>query len=163
MCCSLWDWWTYNSGPVHTCRAGHYDEFEICVFSDSIFLSLTFSFLRGVVQSITLERYLFLPFLAGFRGPSSEKLTGPVQFPVSSPLSRLNCCALVRKWVSLFGIFFVLIVQTSNAYNQTHVFTHKTHTFAITDIHIYIKGDQLFGSRKTVNVWHQTWLEWIFS
>lgn len=70
---------------------------QTCSLSLYLSLSLTLSCLRGVVQSVTLERYLFLPFLAGFRDPSSEKLTGPVQFPVSSPLSRLNCCELVRK------------------------------------------------------------------
>lgn len=82
---------------THAGLGRHYDGIETCVLFHSIFLSLTLSLLRGVVQSVTLERYLFLPFLAGFRDPSSEKLTGPVQFPVSSPLSRLNCCALVRK------------------------------------------------------------------
>lgn len=77
---------------------------QTCSLSLYLSLSLTLSCLRGVVQSVTLERYLFLPFLAGFRDPSSEKLTGPVQFPVSSPLSRLNCCELVRKWGSLYGV-----------------------------------------------------------
>lgn len=107
----------------------------MCVFFDSIFLSLTLSFLRGVVQAITLERYLFLPFLAGLRGPSSEKLTGPVQFPVSSPLSRLNCCALVRKWVSLFGISCpycanVMRIQPNpcvHSHTRTHRRTHIHH------------------------------------
>lgn len=77
---------------------------QTCSLSLYLSLSLTLSCLRGVVQSVTLERYLFLPFLAGLTDPSSEKLTGPVQFPVSSPLSRLNCCELVRKWGSLYGV-----------------------------------------------------------
>lgn len=85
-------WVVTREGGFETC-----DLSFTLPFSLSRSLSHAHSFVRGVVQSVALERYLFLPFLAGFRDPSSEKLTGPVQFPVSSPLSRLNCCALVRK------------------------------------------------------------------
>lgn len=88
----------------------------ILSFILSLSLSHTLSFLRGVMQ----QRYLFLPFLAGFTAPSSEKLTGPVQFPVSSPLSRLNCCALVRKWVSLFGIYCPYCANVKHTITQTH-------------------------------------------
>lgn len=115
----------YISGPVHTCRAGSSATY-VFLFHSSFFLSHSL-LLRGVVQSFTLEKYLFLPFLAGFRDPSSEKLTGPVQFPVSSPLSRLNCCALVRKWVSLFEIYCPCSANTNTA-NAHHRNVTHTHT-----------------------------------
>lgn len=105
----------------------------LLMFSLSVFLSLTLSFLRGVVQSVTLERYLFLPFLAGRTGPSSEKLTGPVQFPVSSPLSRLNCCALVRKWVSLFGIYCPYCANVKHI-QQSSCVDLRSHTHSHTQI-----------------------------
>lgn len=147
ICClcslySIWGaWWAYQRPSPHM-QGWVVTKMDLkLVFSLtpslSFSLSHTLSFVRGVVQSVRLERYLFLPFLAGFRDPSSEKLTGPVQFPVSSPLSRLNCCALVRKWVSLFLGFIVLTVQMSNTYNQAHVFTHKAQICTFTHSYTY--------------------------
>lgn len=155
---SIWGESWGISGPVHACRAGSSLEMvdlkfvishSLCLsVSLSLSLSHTLSFVRGVVQSVALERYLFLPFLAGFRDPSSEKLTGPVQFPVSSPLSRLNCCALVRKWVSLFGIYFphcanvkhILPIAYVQSQNPEKVVPLHTHTCTYRG-----RGDQLFG------------------
>lgn len=95
---------TSAAQSTHAGLGCHWAELE----TFSLYLTI---FLICVVQSFRLDMYLFLPFLAGFRDPSSEKLTGPVQFPVSSPLRRLNCCALVRKWVSLFGIYCSLLCK----------------------------------------------------
>lgn len=136
-------WVVTREGGFETC-----DLSFTLPFSLSRSLSHTLSFVRGVVQSVALERYLFLPFLAGFRDPSSEKLTGPVQFPVSSPLSRLNCCALVRKWVSLFGIYFphcanvkhILPIAYVQSQNPEKVVPLHTHTCTYRG-----RGDQLFG------------------
>lgn len=167
------DWWALTAAQsTHAGLGRYYDGFKtLCSLSLSISLSLTLSFLRGVVQSVTLEMYLFLPFLAGFRDPSSEKLTGPVQFPVSSPLSRLNCCALVRKWVSLFGICCPSCAKMSNTYNQAHVFTHKRIAHSYAHIHIYIKAGGSAFWKNSQNVTADTvrmdfqlitlWFEWL--
>ena len=151
-------------GPVHTCRAGLSLGWigNLCSLSlslsFSLFLSLSLSlsvththththkhslsFLKDIVQSVTLERYLFLPFLAGFRDPSSEKLMWPVQFPVSSPLSRLNCCALVRKSISLFGIYC-----PCSAHTHTHECINCTSSCSLIYMNT-VKGAPAFTLQK---------------
>lgn len=125
--------------PTHAGLGCHSNRFEIHLLvlspTQTHTCMHTLSFLRD--KSVRLRRYLFLPYLAGLRDPPSEKLTGPVQFPASSPLSRLNCCELVRKSVSLFGIYWL---YSSHTWEKVPLMNHKWHFHP----HLYIRGTIVF-------------------
>lgn len=90
---------------THAGLGRHYDGFETCVFFHSIFLSHTLSFLRGVVQSVTLKKVPF-PSISGKLQRSIIREingTGPISCLV--PFVSAKMLRTSKKMSKFIGIY----------------------------------------------------------
>ncbi len=149
----------------------NYDGFEnLCCLSFYLSLSLSLSLTHTHTHTLFSQRCcavshaVKVPFPSIFGRLQRSVIreingTGPISCLV--PFESAKLLRTSKKMSQFILDLLSSLCKMSNTYNQAQVSPHKTQIYTFTHTYIHIKADQLFGSRETVQVWHQTWLEWI--